>query len=209
MNIIFFGDVGDDNARCIFSRHLCFFSQEGNVTPLTPTHIYRKHHISTRFLIKIIFFHFPPKEKISYFLEKRNTIFPDITKKTTLKCEFLANTIFSEHLKKMCFQIFFWERSSFLLCLKNKITFSGKRNIIFPDNTRNIMFQWDLFKTFGKTKYGFSCSGHYLRLILGTYRVHYLHAMPFLNFFVAFLLPINFINLFAVYKAGSVIFELP
>ena len=109
MNIIFFGDVGDDNARCIFSRHLCFFSQEGNVTPLTPTHIYRKHHISTRFLIKIIFFHFPPKEKISYFLEKRNTIFPDITKKITPRHEFLGKTIFSEHSKKISyFQVFFF-----------------------------------------------------------------------------------------------------
>ena len=109
MNIIFFGDVGDDNTRCIFSRHLCFFSQEGNVTPLTPTHIYRKHHISTRFLIKIIFFHFPPKEKISYFLEKRNTIFPDITKKITPRHEFLGKTIFSEHSKKISyFQVFFF-----------------------------------------------------------------------------------------------------
>ena len=149
MNIIFFGDVGDDNARCIFSRHLCFFSQEGNVTPLTPTHIYRKHHISTRFLIKIIFFHFPPKEKISYFLEKRNTIFPDITKKIMFRREFFGKTIFSEHLKKISyFQVFFWEISSFLLCLKNKIIFSGKRNIIFPDNTRKIIFQCNFF---GKT----------------------------------------------------------
>ena len=47
-----------------------FFSQGGNATSLTPTHIYRKYHISTRFLIKIIFFHFPPKGKI-YFLEKK------------------------------------------------------------------------------------------------------------------------------------------
>ena len=142
-----------------------YFCQEGNVTPVTPTHIYRKYHISTRFLIKIIFFHFPPKEKISYFLEKRNTIFPDITKKIMFRREFFGKTIFSEHLKKISyFQVFFWERSSFLLCLKNKIIFSGKRNIIFPDNTRKVIFQCDFFwkyhffKTFGKGKYGFSCS---------------------------------------------------
>ena len=98
---------------------------------LTPTHIYRKYHISTCFLIKIIFFHFPPKEKISYFLEKRNTIFPDITKKFMFRREFLGKTIFSEHLKKISyFQEFFWEISSFLLCLKNKIIFSGKQNKI-------------------------------------------------------------------------------
>ena len=116
---------------------------------VTPTHMYRKYHISTRCLIKIIFFHFPPKEKPSYFMEKRNTIFPDITKKIVFRCEFLGKTIFSEHLKKISyFQVFFWERSSFLLCLKNKIIFSGKRNIIFPDNTRKIIFQCDFF---GKT----------------------------------------------------------
>ena len=106
MNIIFFADAGDDTPRYIFSGHLCFFSQEGNVTPLTPTHIYRKH-ISTRFLIKIIFFHFPTKEKISYFLEKRNTVFPDITKKIMFRREF------------------FWKDHLFR-------TFEG--NIIFPKN---------------------------------------------------------------------------
>ena len=71
MNIIFFGDVWDDTLRCIFSGHLCFFSQEGNVTPPTPTHIYRKYHISLRFLIKIIFFHFQPKEKIIFSGKKK------------------------------------------------------------------------------------------------------------------------------------------
>ena len=60
--------------------------------------------------------------------------------------EFFGKTIFSEHLKKISyFQIFFWERSSFILCLKNKIIFSGKRNIIFPDNTRKVIFQCDFF----------------------------------------------------------------
>ena len=70
---------------------------------LTPTRIYRKYYISTRFFIKIIFFHFPPKEKLSYFLEKRNIIFPDITKKAVLTREFLGKTIFSEHLKKISY----------------------------------------------------------------------------------------------------------
>ena len=74
--------------------------------PVTPTHIYRKY-ISMRFLIKIIFFHFPPKEKISHFLEKRNTVFPDVTKKM-FRREFFGKTIFSEHLKKISyFQAFF------------------------------------------------------------------------------------------------------
>ena len=125
-----------------------FFSQEGNVTPVTPTHIYRKYHISTRFLIKIIFY-FPPKEKIC-FLEKRNTVFPDITKKIMFRREFFGKTIFSQHLKNFLkisyFQVFFWERSSFLFCRKNKIILSGKRNIVFPDNTRKIIFQCDFLR---------------------------------------------------------------
>ena len=94
------------------------------------------------FFVKIIFFHIPPKEKISYFLEKTNTIFPDITKKIMFRCEFFGKTIFSEHLKKISyFQVFSWESSSSLLCVKNNIIFSGKRNIIFPDDTRKIIFQ--------------------------------------------------------------------
>ena len=40
---------------------------------------------------------------------------------------------------------FFWERSSFIFHLKNNIEFSGKRNIIFPDDTRKIIFECDFF----------------------------------------------------------------
>ena len=80
---------------------------------VAPTHIYRKYHISKRFLIKIIF-HFPAKEKILYFLKKRNTMFPDIAKKIVFRGEFLRNTIFSEHLKKIsCFQVFFFRKIIF------------------------------------------------------------------------------------------------
>ena len=64
----------------VFFRSIFVFFQAGNITPVTPTHIYRKYHIATCFLIKIIFFHFPPKEQISYILKKRNTIFADISK---------------------------------------------------------------------------------------------------------------------------------
>ena len=135
----------------VFFRGIFFFLLWGNVTPVTPAHIYRKYRISMRFLIKIIFFHFPPKEKKPHFLEKRNTIFPDITKEIVFRREFFGNTIFWEHLKKILyFQVFFWEWSSFLLCLENKIIFSGKRNIIFPDNIRKIIFQCDFF---GKTMF--------------------------------------------------------
>ena len=148
-----FGDAGDITPRCIFfgQGHLCccfflgFFCQEGNAMLVTPMHIYRKYHIFTRFLIKIIFLHFPPKEKISYFLEKRNTVFPDIKKKTMFRRAFLGQTIFSEHLKKISYFQVFFEKDHLSLCIKNNIIFSGKRNIIFPDNTRKIIFQSDFF----------------------------------------------------------------
>ena len=66
----------------------------------------------------------------------------------------------------MFFFVFFflWERSPFIFRLKNDIKFSGKRNIIFPDDTKKIIFQcnifWKdhLFRTFGKRKYFFLCS---------------------------------------------------
>ena len=43
---------------------------------------------------------------------------------------------------------FFWERSSSIFRLKNKIIFLWKRIIIFPDNTRKIIFPCNIF---GKT----------------------------------------------------------
>ena len=127
-----------------------FFGPEGGGgRTMSPMHIDRKYHISTRFLIKIIFFHFPHKEKIPYFLERINTIFSDITKKIVFWREFPGKTIFPEHLKKIShFQVFFGGRSSFLLCLNYKNIFSGKRNIIFPHNTKKIISQCDFF---GKT----------------------------------------------------------
>ena len=46
------------------------------------------------------------------------------------------------------FRVFFWERSSFIFRLRCQIIFSGKRNMILPDNTRKIIFPGDFF---GKT----------------------------------------------------------
>ena len=52
------------------------------------------------FYDKIIFFHFLPKAKISYFLEKINIVF---------RHKFPGKTIFPEHLKKISyFQFFFF-----------------------------------------------------------------------------------------------------
>ena len=53
---------------------------------------------------------------------------------------FFGRTTFLELLKKMSYFHAFFLRKIIIFCLKNKIIFSGKRNIIFPDDTRNIIF---------------------------------------------------------------------
>ena len=69
------------------TRSSLLFWQKVNTIFVTFIHIYRKYHISMYFLRKIIF-HFPSKEKISCFWEKRNTVFPDITKKDHIPVRF-------------------------------------------------------------------------------------------------------------------------
>ena len=129
-----------------FSRHLCFFCHEGNVTPVTPTHIYRKYHISTRFLIKIISFHFPPKEKI-YFLAKKKYHLSIYYKKDHVQARsFWKDHLFRKFEENIIFPGTFLGKIIFLLCLKNKVIFSGKRHIAFPNNTRKIIFQCDFFE---------------------------------------------------------------
>ena len=141
--------------RCIFSGkgRLCLFAvRAGGGVQCRACNAYA-------YIQKIPYFHaffdkdhllsFSAKKKKKIIFSGINTIFLDITKKIVFRHEFPEKTIFPEHLKKIWyFQVLFWERSSFLLCLKNKIIFSGKRNIIFPDNTRKIIFQCDFF---GKT----------------------------------------------------------
>ena len=122
---------------------------------------------------KISCFHVSFWERSSFIFRLKNKIissrkryitFPDnTTRKIIFQCDFFEKTIFLEHLKKISFfHVLFWERSSFIFPLKNKIIFSGKRYIIFPDNTKKIVFQRDwkdhLYRTFGKRKYDFSCS---------------------------------------------------
>ena len=77
-------------------------------------------------------------EKISYFREKEMPFFLKIQERSYSSAIFFGKTTFLEHLKKIYFQAFFWERSSFIFRLKNKIIFSGEKKIIFPDDTRNI-----------------------------------------------------------------------
>ena len=105
------------------------------------------HHVSMYFLRRAAF-HFLPKEKRSCLREK-NTIFPDNTRK--IMCRrgtFWKDHIFRKFEENTVFPCIFTERSSFIFCLTCKVIFAGKRNIIFPNNTRKIMFQRNFF---GKT----------------------------------------------------------
>ena len=142
-----------------------FLSGGSNATPVTSTHICRKYHISTRFLIKIIFFHFPPKEKISYFLEKRNTIFPDITKKIMFRREFFwKDHLFRTPEENIIFPGVFLRKIIFPFVSKEWDRIFGKKkyHLSWKYNKDHIpvRFLWkdQLFKTFGKRKYGFSYS---------------------------------------------------
>ena len=78
---------------------------------------------------------------------KINTIFPDNKRKDMFQCSLFEKIVFSKHLKKISyFHVLFWERSSFIFRPSGKIIFSGIRNIIFPDNTRNIIFQHNILE---------------------------------------------------------------
>ena len=78
-------------------------------------------------------FIFRPKKKYHAFW-KKIPYFQIIQEISYSRAIFFGKTIFSGHLKKIYFYVFFWERSSFIVRLKNNIIFSGKRNIFFPDN---------------------------------------------------------------------------
>ena len=86
---------------------------------------------------------FYPRKKYHVFGGKKSS-FQIIQEISCPSAALSEKTIFSESLKKISyFRVFFWERSSFIFRLRCKIIFSGKRNIIFSDNTRKIMFQQD------------------------------------------------------------------
>ena len=93
INIIFFSVAGNVTFRCIFSGedYLCFFWQK-DIIFVTFIRTYRKY-ISMYFFRKVIF-NFSSKEKISLFCEKRNTIFPVITKKIIFQHDFLERPSF-------------------------------------------------------------------------------------------------------------------
>ena len=106
------------------------------------------HHVSIYFLGRAVFRSLPG-EKRSCFREKIPA-FQIIQERPCAGVAPFGKAIFSEGLKKISyFREFLKERSSFIFRLTRKIIFSGKRSIIFPDNTRKIIFQHNLFgKTF-------------------------------------------------------------
>ena len=107
--------------------------------------MYRKNHISMYFLRKIIF-HFLPN---ILFSGKKIPSFQIIEERSYSITIFLKRPSFQNIWRKYHISMYFFrEILSFIFRLKNKIIFSGKRNIVFPDNTRKILFQCDFF---GKT----------------------------------------------------------
>ena len=98
-----------------------------------------------------------PAQGKNMFLGK-NTIFPDNTRKiTSRRGPSWKDHLFRTFEENIIFPCIFWERSSFIFRLRCKIIYSGKRSMIFPDNTRKIpaRFFWKdhLFRTSGKRKY--------------------------------------------------------
>ena len=103
------------------------------------------------YFLERIIFHFPPRKNI--FSTKINAILPDGTRQIIFQRDFSAKTIISEHLKEISYFLVFLfleeeGGSSFISRLEHQIIFFWKRNIIFSNDTRNIIFQCDFF---GKT----------------------------------------------------------
>ena len=149
MNIIFFRWCRRCHPCVYFSgaRVSLLFCQEGNVTPVTSTHMYRKYHFPMCFLINTIFPDITKKitfeeniifpgifwERSSFllclknkiiFLGKRNIVFPDNTRKIIFQWDIFGKTIFSKHLEKenMVFCAVWYK--PFLFTQKHKRTFS-------------------------------------------------------------------------------------
>ena len=120
--------------------YLCFFWHKGNIIFVTFIHIYIKYHIHLHFFWERSSFIFRLKNKIM-FSGKKIPSFQIIQKRMIFQWDFLGKIIFSEYLKKHRFFGLFWKRSSFVFPWKNRSYFRKKRNIIFSENIRKIIFQ--------------------------------------------------------------------
>ena len=106
----------------------------------------RKYHVSVYFLGKVISPSFSVQGKGTMFSVIQNMV---IQERSCPRVVIFEKTIFSDSLKKTSyFRVFFWREIIFHLPPGGKIIFSGRRNIIFPNNTRKIIFQRECF---GKT----------------------------------------------------------
>ena len=144
---------------CGIRPSLIFLIEGRGVTFVTPVRVHRNCHISMYFLRKTAS-HFLPREEIRCFWGKIPS-FQIIQERSCVGVILFGKTIFSESLKKIYFRVFFSERSSFIFRLRHKIIFSGKRNVIFPNNTKKINIFGNtgcLFRMSGKRKYCFPCS---------------------------------------------------
>ena len=152
-------------------------------TFVTPVHVQRKCHISIYFLGRTSP-HFVPKEKICF--QEKDAIFPDNTK--NIMCRhgpFWKVHLFRKFEENIIFPCIFFRKIIFVFCLRYKIIFLGKRNILFPDNTRKIIFQSNFlerlsFQNVWKKKIWFSVQCRGPKLVykegveaLSNYKKHY------------------------------------
>ena len=101
----------------------------------------RKNHVSVYFLGRVI--------PLSFSDQGKNTTFPGSTRKIlSRRGPFWKDHLFRTIEENIIFPCTFLRKIIFHFPSRGKIIFSGKRNIIFPDNTRKIKFQSDFF---GKT----------------------------------------------------------
>ena len=153
---------------CLGKRLSFLFWQKGNIIFVTFIRIYRKNHLFMNFFRKTIF-HFPSrkknKKKTTYFREKRKTTFPDITKKIIFQCDFFGKTIFLEDLNKTSyFHVFSFRKIILPFPSKEWDHIFGKKKYHLSWKHRKghtpvrLFWRDQLFRTFAKRKYGFSCS---------------------------------------------------
>ena len=93
-------------------------------------------------------FPFSAIEELSYIREKKCHLVWWYKKNHIPVQFFWERPSFQNIWRKYYISMYFLRNSSFIFHLKSKIIFSGKRNIMFPDDTRKIIFQCDFF---GKT----------------------------------------------------------
>ena len=90
--------------------------------------------------------HFLPKEKKNVFDKKKYHLSRWYRKGHVPAWPCLRRPSFQKVWRKYHISVYrFWERLAFIFRLRCKIIFFGKRNIVFPDNTRKIIFQRDFF----------------------------------------------------------------